>query len=169
LRLQAPPRCIFERDWQNSKHSHVVPIVPPTSAAAEALRAWPKVKRECPGLHPWERHTQRNRPESSRIRLAIREGEIRHRKFRVNEFQNLDANFIHRDLKNFANGAQLSKLVGCRSEQDLVQLLRRVFHQPCQLDRLGPFKLETELSIFRPIRMVTSIRSHIMLKICECC
>jgi hypothetical protein len=64
-------------------------------------------------------------------RLAIREDEIRHREFRIDQFQHFGANFVHRDIEDFTDGAQLGELVRCRGQQHFVQLLSRIFHRFC--------------------------------------
>ena len=60
--------------------------------------------------------------------LAVRESEIRHGEFCVDQFQDLSANFVHRDIEHFADGMQFGELIRRRGKQDFFELLVGIFH-----------------------------------------
>jgi hypothetical protein len=79
--------------------------------------------------------------------LAVGEYETRHGKFRVDQFEDFGANFVHRDIEDFADGVQLGQLVRGSGKQHFVQLLIGIFHRPFQLFEVNRFpgaKLESE-------------------------
>ena len=79
--------------------------------------------------------------------LAVGENETRHGEFRVDQFEDFGANFVHRDIEDFADGVQLGQLVRGRGKQHFVQLLIGIFHRPFQLIEVNRFpgaKLESE-------------------------
>jgi hypothetical protein len=60
--------------------------------------------------------------------LAVRESEIRHGEFCVDQFQHLSTNFVHRDIEYFADGMQFGELIRRRGKQDFFELLVGIFH-----------------------------------------
>jgi hypothetical protein len=60
--------------------------------------------------------------------LTVRESEIRHGEFCVDQFQHLSANFVHRDIEHFTDGMQFGELIRRRGKQDFFELLVGIFH-----------------------------------------